>query len=52
MVQAATIARPGADRRQQVEQLVSTRLDAAFRAEELAGLKVATRALLIALAIL
>jgi len=52
VVQAATIARPGADRRQQVERLVSTRLDAAFRTEELAGLKVATRALLIALAII
>lgn len=52
MVQAATIAGPGAEQRQRVERLVSNRLDAAFQAEELAGLKVATRALLIALAII
>jgi hypothetical protein len=39
-------------RRAQLEQLVSSRLEPAFRAEELAGLRLATRALLVALALI
>ncbi len=52
MAQAATITGQIDGRRQRVEQLVSERLAEAFRAEELAGLKLATRAQLIALAVI
>jgi adenylate cyclase len=52
MAQAATVAGTIGGRRQRVERLVSERLADAFRAEELAGLKLATRAKLIALVVI
>lgn len=39
-------------RREQLAELVEDRVERAFRAEELAGLKLATRLLLIALAVI
>jgi adenylate cyclase len=52
MAHAATMTDQIGGRRQRVERLVSERLAEAFRAEELAGLKLATRAKLIALAVI
>jgi adenylate cyclase len=52
MAHAATITDEIGGRRQRVERLVSERLAEAFRAEELAGLRLATRAQLIALAVI
>jgi adenylate cyclase len=52
MAHAATITGQIGGRRQRIERLVSERLAEAFRAEELAGLKLATRAKLIALAVI
>jgi adenylate cyclase len=49
---SATLAPPVAKRQQQAHDLVSTHLDRAFHDEELAGLRLATRALLIALVVI
>ena len=51
MAASVTIAE-APPRREQVERLVSDRVEQAFRAEELAGLRLATYALLIALALI
>ncbi len=51
MAQAASLSSQLGGRRERVERLVSERLEKAFRAEQRAGLRLATRALLIALAV-
>jgi adenylate cyclase len=52
MAQAATLASQLGGRRERVERLVSKRVEDAFRAEQLAGLRLATRAQLIGLAVI
>jgi adenylate cyclase len=52
MAVSTTIAEPFEPRRAQLERLVSDRVEDAFRAEELAGLRLATRLLLAALAVI
>ncbi len=52
MAQTAHITRPIGSRRERAEHLVTARLEQAFRAEELAGLKLAMRAQLIALIVI
>jgi hypothetical protein len=52
MAISTTVAEPLEPRRSQIERLVSDRVEQAFRAEELAGLRLATRLLLIALAVI
>ncbi|MGH6903707.1 MAG: adenylate/guanylate cyclase domain-containing protein, partial [Geminicoccaceae bacterium] len=52
MAVSTTVAEPLEPRRSEIERLVSDRVERAFRAEELAGLKLATRMLLIALAVI
>jgi adenylate cyclase len=47
-----TLVEPLEPRRAELERLVSDRVERAFRAEELAGLKLATRVLLVALAVI
>ncbi len=52
MAQTATLTSPLGGRRERVERLVSKRVDDAFRAEQLAAVRLATRAKLIALAVI
>jgi adenylate cyclase len=52
MAVSTTVAEPLEPRRSEIERLVSDRVERAFRAEELAGLKLATRLLLVALAVI
>ncbi|MGH6898337.1 MAG: adenylate/guanylate cyclase domain-containing protein [Geminicoccaceae bacterium] len=52
MAASVSISEPLPPRREQLAELVSDRVERAFRAEELAGLKLATRMLLIALAVI
>jgi adenylate cyclase len=52
MAASITIAEPLEPRRAQLERMVSAPVERAFRAEELAGLRLATRMLLIALAVI